>query len=319
MFQHFKKVSHSPSHATDGRVYTQLSELIKLEHFARGFSFKPTQPSHSPLTGRHSSRLRGRGLNFEELRHYRVGDDIRTMDWKVTNRTGKPHVRVYTEERERNVFILLDQRISMFFGSEQYMKSVVAAEIAALIAWRVSSMGDKVGGVIFNDSDIYSLRPQRSRSHVMQWLSKIVAFNTALKAGIQAQPKKQNAALKKLLPLLTHDSLLILISDGNGWTEADSRNIRKLSQHNDVIAVNVVDAGEQKLPGIEHLVVSDGSFQISLNSTEKTIQKAFDSQLAQRFGLMERALKQADIPLLTVNTLEPAHVQLARLLGGNRS
>jgi hypothetical protein len=85
------------------RVAASLAHLRALEFRARGFSFLPRQPARSILTGRHSSRLRGRGLNFEELRHYQPGDDIRSMDWKVTNRTGKPHVRVYTEERERSV------------------------------------------------------------------------------------------------------------------------------------------------------------------------------------------------------------------------
>ena len=96
---------------TEHTVYADLKQLVGLQYKAKGFSFLPKQPVHSVLTGRHTSRLRGRGLNFEELRHYRQGDDIRTMDWKVTNRTGKPHVRVYTEERERPVIMLIDQRI----------------------------------------------------------------------------------------------------------------------------------------------------------------------------------------------------------------
>ena len=102
----------------DDCIYASLKALVALQHQASGFSFLPKQPVHSILSGRHTSRLRGRGLNFEELRHYRSGDDIRTMDWKVTNRTGKPHVRVYTEEKERPVLLVVDQRISMFFGSQ---------------------------------------------------------------------------------------------------------------------------------------------------------------------------------------------------------
>ena len=116
----------------NNRIYVQLNDLIALQYQVQGISFLPRQPLHSALSGRHSSRLRGRGLNFEELRHYRAGDDIRTLDWKVTHRTGKPHVRVYTEERERCVIMLVDQRRSMFFGTRAKMKSVVAAELAAI-------------------------------------------------------------------------------------------------------------------------------------------------------------------------------------------
>ena len=146
-------------------IYTSLQELVALQYKASGFSFLPKQPVHSILSGRHNSRLRGRGLNFEELRHYRAGDDIRTMDWKVTNRTGKPHVRVYSEERERPVLLLVDQRINMFFGSQLKMKSVIAAELAALSAWRVLSVGDRIGALVFNDTEIIETRPHREGVH----------------------------------------------------------------------------------------------------------------------------------------------------------
>jgi len=109
-------------------IYTSLRALMRLRYSARGFSYLPRQPVRSLLSGRKRSRLRGRGLDFDELRHYRPGDDIRTMDWRVTNRTGKPHVRVYTEERDRPVVVMVDQRLSMFFGSRQKMKSVIAGE-----------------------------------------------------------------------------------------------------------------------------------------------------------------------------------------------
>ncbi len=314
----FGRPSQKKQTSADHRVHVQLKELIKCEHLARGFSFRSLQPVQSPLNGRHASRLRGRGLNFEELRHYRVGDDIRTMDWKVTNRTKKPHVRVYTEERERKVFILLDQRISMFFGSAVAMKSVVAAEIAALVAWRVTALGDKIGAVVFNDSQVYAIRPQRSRHHVMRLLSKITELNGELKAGTQGNGKQQNIALKKLLPLLSHDSLVILISDGNGWSAAESQNIRRLSQHNDLIAVNIVDAGEQKIPALGQLIISDGNAQISIDSNRRAIQTSFQEQQHKRLGNMECELKRSNIPLISINTGEPTHTQLIRALGGQR-
>ena len=108
-------------------VYVELDQLVRLQYRASGFSFLPRQPVHSLLAGRRGSRLRGRGLDFEEIRGYLPGDDIRTMDWRVTARTRKPHVRVYTEERDRPVLLVVDQRLGMFFGSRRAMKSVVAA------------------------------------------------------------------------------------------------------------------------------------------------------------------------------------------------
>ena len=117
----------------------------------------PRQPIHSILAGRHASRLRGRGLNFEELRSYLPGDDIRNMDWKVTARMRKPHVRVFTEERDRPTLLVVDQRLSMFFGSARAMKSVAAAEATALAAWRVLEAGDRVGAIVFDDHDLIEI------------------------------------------------------------------------------------------------------------------------------------------------------------------
>src|SRR5215471_16922821 len=141
-------------------VYADLDELVALQHRAHGFSFLPRQPLPSLLAGRHASRLRGRGLNFEEIRRYQMGDDIRQIDWKVTARTRKTHTRVFTEERERSTLLLVDQRLNMFFGSTKNMKSVTAAETAALAAWRVLSQQDRVGALVFNDSRVTEVRPQ---------------------------------------------------------------------------------------------------------------------------------------------------------------
>ena len=136
------------------RITIRLQELIALRAQARGFSLLPRQPVGSLLAGRYDSRLRGRGLTFEELRHYQQGDDVRTIDWKATARLRSPQVRVYTEERERPVLLVVDQRRPMFFGSRRAMKSVTAAEVAALGAWRALSAGDRVGGIVFNETTV---------------------------------------------------------------------------------------------------------------------------------------------------------------------
>src|ERR1044072_5044065 len=151
-------------------VYVDLDELIALEQKGRKVSFLPRQPVHSLLAGRFASRMRGRGLNFEEIRDYRTGDDIRSIDWKVTARLQAPHVRVFNEERDRQALLVVDQRLAMFFGSRRAMKSVTAAEAGAIGAWRILGAGDRVGGIVFNDRDLIEIRPRRSRSTVLQIL-----------------------------------------------------------------------------------------------------------------------------------------------------
>ncbi len=257
---------------SEANIYASLKDLVALQHQASGFSFLPKQPVHSILSGRHSSRLRGRGLNFEELRHYRAGDDIRTMDWKVTNRTGKPHVRVYTEEKEWPVLLLVDQRISMFFGSQVKMKSLVAAELTALAAWRVTALaawrvlsaGDRVGALVFNDTEVFQIRPHRSRKTVMQILHKVLTLNHALNAQYSdAQNDAQlNAALREAERLSGHDYLIVIISDMSGWNQETVKRIKRLGRNNDVMASLVYDPLEKTLPEQSQLVVSDGSLQI---------------------------------------------------------
>ena len=175
---------------SDSRVYASLHHLLALQHKATGFSFLPRQPLHSLLAGRHTSKVRGRGLNFEELRAYYPGDDIRTIDWKVTARTQKPHARVFTEERERPALLVVDQRMDMFFGSRLNMKSVTAAEAAALGAWRILDQGDRVGALVFNDTEIVEIRPHRSQQNVMRILNTVVELNHALRVDHATHPTR---------------------------------------------------------------------------------------------------------------------------------
>jgi uncharacterized protein (DUF58 family) len=199
MTQYTSMPKRKPGSETRTDVYADLDELMRLRFKATGFSFLPRQPIHSILSGRHASRLRGRGLNFEELRNYLPGDDTRNIDWKVTARTREPYVRVYTEEKDRTVWLLVDQRVSMFFGSRWKMKSVVAAEAAAAAAWRVLSQGDRVGAIIFDDSDMQLVPPHRSEERVAQILKQVVRKNHALdaKSGIKSGPHMLNRALKR--------------------------------------------------------------------------------------------------------------------------
>lgn len=302
----------------DDRVAASLAHLRALEYRARGFSFLPRQPVRSVLTGRHGSRLRGRGLNFEELRHYRPGDDIRTMDWKVTNRTGKPHVRVYTEERERSVHLLVDQRVSMFFGSRRAMKSVVAAEVAALAAWRVLAVGDRLGALVFDDQQCHSLKPRRSRDAVINLLSRLASCNAALAAGQRSRPEQLNNALDRLSRSLGHDALVIYIGDGYGWNDRSDEMLKRLSQHNDVIVINVFDPAEVTLPALDELVVSDGDLQIAVSGTREELQAQFRDSFSQHVTHMRDVLRRYGLPLIEVDTENDPLDQLLRALGGPR-
>lgn len=299
-------------------VYTDLNSLVRLKHKARGFSFLPKQPIRSLLSGRHASKLRGRGLNFEEIRQYRPGDDIRSIDWKITARTGKPHTRIYTEEKDHPAILIVDQRIGMFFGSKLLMKSVVAAELASLAAWRILDTGDRVGAFIFNDSELKEVKPHRSEKTIMHILKSVVGLNNALKASSNevAKGNRLNEVLQIASKSISHDALVIIISDMRGADDNTKKIVTNLSNHNNVLVGLVADPLEEDFPDAGKLLATDLGKQIEFDSGKPDFQAAFEREYAQRLDRGKKLLISRQIPLLKIMTDQPVYQQLVRLLGG---
>ena len=298
-------------------VYVGLDELIRLQYKARDFSFLPRQPIHSLLSGRHASRMRGRGLNFEELRNYLPGDDPRTIDWKVTARTQEPHVRVFTEERDRPALFVVDQRIAMFYGTKVELKSVTAAKVAALGAWRVLDQGDRVGGLVFDDREITEVRPHRSQDAVMRLLGAVVKKNHALRAGpdITSNPAMLDLVLEQAARIAKHDNLVTVVSDFDGVDEATRRLVLRLSEHNDVLLALVHDPSATELPEMSRLVVSDGELQLELDLGESKVRKRVEQYGVERLERVIAWQREMGVPVLPINTAEDPIRQVARLLG----
>lgn len=302
-------------------VYATLADLVALQYKARGFSFLPRQPIHSLLAGRHASRLRGRGLNFEEIRRYLPGDDIRQIDWKVTARTRKTHSRVYTEERERSVLLVVDQRITMFFGTVRDMKSVAAAETAALAAWRVLAQKDRVGALVFNDSKVVEVRPQRSRSTVMQILHAVLEQNHALSIDpkIESKPGMFNEALRRCERLAKHDCLVCIISDGFGHDQESRQLLTRIAQHNDVLFAFIYDPLETDLPEAGQLVFGDGRRQLEVDTGDRKLRERYRDDFAAERAAGRRFLLQRETPVLPLSTSSGVVEQLQHLLGQSSS
>lgn len=298
-------------------VYVDLDELIGLEQRGRRVSFLPRQPVHSLLSGRYASRMRGRGLNFEEIRDYRSGDDVRSIDWKVTARLRKPHIRVFNEERDRQGLIVVDQRLSMFFGSRLAMKSVTAAQAAAVAAWRVLAVGDRIGGIVFNDSDIAEARAQRSRRNVLQILSQIAAYNQALGVGrgISSAPTMLNRAIEQVKRLALHDSTVIVISDFDGADDATQRAIGDMARHNSVVALLVHDPLQSDLPASARMTVTDGELQIMLEVGRENIRKNIREATEARLRSVFAWTREIGVPVLPLSAAEDTAQQLRHLLG----
>lgn len=298
-------------------VYITLDELIALQYKAKGFTFLPRQPIHSILAGCHASRMRGRGLDFEEIRGYLPGDDPRTIDWKVTARTQEPHVRVYTEERDRPAILVVDQRIAMFFGSVRSMKSVVAAQVAALGAWRVFASGDRVGAIVFNDSNIETIKAHRSRRAVLQILNAVVEMNRALSidAKIRSNPEMLNRALDGVARIAKHDYLITIISDFDGMDDETTRLMTLLSQHNDIIVVPVFDPLSQRFPERGRLVVSDGELQLELDTEKGSVRQRIADFGDRRMQSIMKWWEELAVPVAPLMTDRNPVEQIQELLG----
>ena len=261
--------------------------------------------------------MRGRGLNFEEIRRYLPGDDIRNMDWKVTARLQKPHVRVYTEERDRPVMLLVDQRQPMFFGSRRAMKSVVAAELAAIAAWRVLSAGDRIGALVFNDHDIVEVPPHRSRERVMAILRQVVDMNHALSATPDGEPDPSmlNRALERMSRLAKHDTLVTNITDGYGADEDTVRWVTSLTEHNDMLTLFVHDPLEANLPDGGRLVMEGEGGQMAVDTGEAKVRERFSREFEERVEWMKGLSQRRSIPFLPISTHEDPAEQVRERLG----
>jgi len=298
-------------------VYADLGELIRLRFRGGGLTLLPRQPVHSVLAGKHASRLRGRGLNFEEIRRYLPGDDIRQMDWKVTARTRSPHVRTYTEERGRSVLLAVDQRLSMFFGSRKNFKSVTAAETAAIAAWRVIAAKDRVSAVIFGDTDLEVVPAGGSRDHVMRLLGTILRFNSALRidSDISPNPGMLNEALRRAERLAPHDTLVLIITDAIGNDDETRKLITRIARHNDMLLALVRDPLEIDLPDAGSRVFASSGLQLEVDTSNHPLRDAFSNTYAERLEAARSFLLGREIPLMQLSTDEDVVTQFRKLLG----
>lgn len=300
-------------------IHPDLDHLVRLQFDARGFSLRTRQPVSSLLSGRHASRLRGRGLTFEELRDYRPGDDIRSMDWRATARLRKPHVRVFSEERERPVLLLVDQRTPMFFGSARTTKAGAAAEVAALGAWKTLNGGDRVGAIIFSDENVTEIRPQRSRSNVLRICHELVAANRRLSANSESGDISStfNDALRRAINVAKHDHLVVLISDCAGSDDMTRKLASRLTAHNDVLAALVYDPVGASLPVPADALATDGRTQAVVTATGE-FSRRFETAFRERIAVLKDRFRALRIPILPICTHEPVPEQIRAALGGIR-
>lgn len=287
-----------------------LQHLIDMQHNNILQWMTATSRVKSNLVGGFQSRFRGRGMDFDESRLYQPGDDVRSIDWKVTARTGDPHTKIYKEERERPVFTLLDLSPSLFFGSKQAFKSVIACELAAQFMWNALQRGDRYGALGFSHHRHWQVKPSANRRSCMRLLNRMVEeHQLALKeifspdsfmpddfiqdASIQetlshntTQPQlateNLNNALNRLHFLAKPGSLVHIISDFNQFDKKCEKRLSRLSQHLDIHCVLISDPIEQNLPPQGIYGISDGHSQAVLNTHDSQARNHYQQSFLRK-------------------------------------
>jgi len=225
-------------------IVPDLEELLALRGAAHGLSLHGWKAARAMMLGAHSSAQRGRGLEFQEVRSYVAGDDPRNIDWRVTARRGRPHTKLFREERERPVWLLVDLQPGLFFGTRRQLKSALAVRAAALLAWVASLGGDRVGAVITDGTAQCRILPPRARQTGVLPLLDALAEAQPKGPG-QPAPLAMESALRALLPLARPGNLILALSDFAGLREQAGSLWTALAAHSDLRLFWITDALEE--------------------------------------------------------------------------
>ncbi len=280
-----------------------LDELIAARPDGLADGFDPGRRVKTRQLGNYRSVFRGRGMEFDEVRAYQPGDDIRTIDWRVTARTGQAYTKLFQEERERPVLVLADARTSMRFGTRDAFKSVLAARAAAILTWTCVADGDRVGGVVLTPFSITAHRPERSRSGVLHFV-KALADGTRIGHGVtpsEAEPRLADALLR-LRAAARPGTLVFLITDFRDFDAAAARELGRLALQCQVTNLLVFDRLEAALPPRGAYPVSDGDAVALLDADGAATRAAYARRFAERQAAVELLSRQRGMTFLPLET-----------------
>jgi uncharacterized protein (DUF58 family) len=294
-------------------LYPRLDDLLELRHQAQTLGLPSHHLVNSTFAGLYASVFRGAGVNFEEVREYREGDDIRYMDWKVTARTNRPHMKLFREERERSVVLCVDKGPHMYFGTRGTFKSVQAARAAALIGWAASRLNDRVGGLIFGDpqAGLRHFRPSRGRRALWQLLRTLTEPGSERTGSVDCL----GGALQRATSGLPTGSLVFVIADLNRDARSLERILGGLIQRNTVVLIPVDDPADWEIPalGLATFAGTDGAL-IEIDTDDPQAQRAYRQAWTGRRDLLQAIAHRLHIVLMPVCTDREIHLSLIHAL-----
>jgi uncharacterized protein (DUF58 family) len=315
----------------EGITWISPQSLIQLRLFANQIPLDSGK-IHAKQGGAYLSSFKGRGMEFDESRIYQAGDDIRNMDWRVTARTGLAHTKVFREERERPILLWLDLNASMMFATRNKFKSVLACEIASLIAWSAATNNDRLGGLIFSAEEHIEIKPRRGKTAALDFIGRCTQHSSWSKYQVRASTKavaetasktiseteirsnKTNAVSR--LQYVTHPgSLIFMISDFRNMDDKTFSRIASLSRNNDIIMIKVSDPIEADLPVSGSYRLTDGIKELQLQTGNKKIRDKYHQRYVEHEHQLETFCRQNRIHLINASTNDDALTILKTGLG----
>jgi uncharacterized protein (DUF58 family) len=288
-----------------------LRELIQLK--PAGEMIKLSTPRiRAFAAGGHLSPFKGRGVEFDESRPYQEGDDLRTIDWRVTARSGKPHTKVFREERNRPIILWLDLGASMMFATRHAYKAVVAARAAALIAWSAIANGDQLGGLVFNETHHDELRPRLGRRAALRLLQLIASNQAWQERAEDTATGAALSALKRLTRVARPGSLAFLFSDFSSLDQDFERQLRQLASHSDVQLLHIYDPIETELPPPGQYRIDIGKRVYTIDTTDTTMRTRYREGFEQRRARLAGLARLPGVRLVSCATYADPAIVLMR-------
>lgn len=295
-------------------AYTKLEQLIRLRLYAGSVDLARVNRVSSLQAGTHKSRLRSRGIEFAEVRAYEPGDDVRTIDWRVTARTGKVHTKLFNEEKERPVLVLLDQSPTMFFGSQQRFKSVLGAEAAALVAWAALGKHYRVGGVLFGAERHAVAGLKGNRAGILRFIHQIHSFNLLLRSPYEnTEGNRLETGMEQLLRIAPSGSLVVIISDFSALTDnaiSLERQFWRLGRHSDITCLSVSDPLEAELPKTGFYRVTDGQSYHQIDAGQKQNKERYRDVFRHKEALLTGLCRKLRMRYKALSTARGLHQHL---------
>jgi uncharacterized protein (DUF58 family) len=299
-------------------VRVSVPGLVALNRSAAGLSLG-TREVRAHVSGEYLSRFKGRGMEFAESRPYQPGDDVRNLHWRVMARTGKPFTKLFREERERPVFVWVDLRQRMFFGTRNAYKSVVAARAAALIAWAASRHGDRIGGVLFSDGSHEEIKPGRGKAAVLYLIRRLAEHPAWDREGPRADDEHSTRdAMIRLRRVVRPGSLVFLLSDFANLDAVAEANLTQIARRSEVMAMLIYDELERELPPPGSYRLSDGEDEFVLDAADPEYRALYAERFAARTAHVGALARRYGMSFLTCRTDEDPLRILQQGLGGPR-